>query len=130
VSARPENQFFRTLNRIVQSIPTWADYEAADSEQRAKIERAWKNNFTSDEAAALSIRAGQLKTAAAQAEHNATINAWAAERQAWISKHAPWLNNMPAGGYRKRDDDMRDYDKARDIATGENYETEDVGSSR
>lgn len=127
---RPENQFFRTLNRIVQSIPSWAMYETADSEQRAVIERAWKNNFASDEASAFSIRAGQLKSAEAQAAYVADVNAWATSRQAWINEHAPWLNSLPPGGYRKPDDDMRDYDKARDVGTGENYETEDAGSSR
>jgi hypothetical protein len=55
--ALPSNQLFRAVSRIAYPLPGWDRYEAASEQDRAVIERQWKNNWRSDEAQRLYRRA-------------------------------------------------------------------------
>lgn len=55
--ALPANQLFRAVSRIAYPLPGWERYEAASEQDRATIERQWKNNWRIDEAQRLYRRA-------------------------------------------------------------------------
>lgn len=70
--SHPDNQTFKTLSRIAQPLPSWNRYNAASPQDRAAIERQWKENWRSDEAQRLYQRATARPAAGSQADENRT----------------------------------------------------------
>jgi hypothetical protein len=72
--SHPDNQAFRLLSRIVQPLPNWDRYDAASPQDRAAIERQWKDNWHSDEAQRLYQRAMAFRVAPNQVGDNHTAD--------------------------------------------------------
>lgn len=68
--SHPANQPFRALAGIVHALPSWERYEAASPQQRAAIERQWKDNWRSDEAQRLFQRAAARRSAGNRTTEN------------------------------------------------------------
>src|SRR3954471_106867 len=72
--SRSENQPFRALIRVAHPLPSWDQYDAASPQDRAAIERQWKDNWRSDEAQRLYQRAMAFRVAPNQVGDNHTAD--------------------------------------------------------
>jgi hypothetical protein len=68
--SRSENQPFRALIRVAHPLPSWDQYDAASPQDRAAIERQWKDNWRSDEAQQLYQHAIACRAAESQVGEN------------------------------------------------------------
>jgi hypothetical protein len=68
--SRSENQPFRALIRVAHPLPSWDQYDAASPQDRAAIERQWKDNWRSHEAQQLYQHAIACRAAESQVGEN------------------------------------------------------------
>ena len=145
--SHPANQPFRALSGIVHPLPGWDRYEAASPQERAAIERQWKDNWPSEEAQRLYRRATARRTVEHRAigKHTADCSAPSptsgeftrkldfkeqtalhAADPAKYGRYLDWLFELNAPATRRwglREFlHRRDLDRERETACGDDYE--------